>query len=109
LLNQEPGRERIAYSQTAGRDKLAIRSSNFRFIERTKGHDPDELYQDSFDPQEKNNVIDLYPILASYYRSLLHEKLNEMEKSKSYFVSTPRQATIDQEMEEQLKALGYVQ
>ncbi len=109
LWNQEPSRERIAYSQTAGRDSLAIRSSNFRFIERTKSRDPDELYQDSSDPQEKNNMIDMYPILASYYRSLLHEKLNEMEKAKSYFVSTPRQATIDQGMEQQLKALGYVQ
>ena len=68
-----------------------------------------EFFDLHSDPQEKNNLIDTYPILSSVYRQILLKRVEENEAiARRLNISPERQESIDQQTEEELRALGYV-
>jgi arylsulfatase A-like enzyme len=109
LLNKdaEPP-EPVLFSQTAGRGSFGIRTPRFKFIERRPERLQDELYDLSTDPGERNNLLQKHPILGAYFKTVFQKRYKEWEKSLALIQTLKKKAVIDQETEEQLRALGYI-
>jgi arylsulfatase A-like enzyme len=109
LLNNRH-RSQPLFTQTAGQDAYALNTALFRFLYYPKDEDRDsELYSWREDPAEQHNLIERYPILASFYRVQLRKELMQVRTQRPEIPeSQKRHAVIDQETEESLRALGYV-
>jgi choline-sulfatase len=100
--------DRLLVSQTARRRIYSCRWKNLKYIFHDKdGVKENELYDLNSDPQEKQNLIKKFPILAAYlhhelakylHQSRVIEKQDQME----------RRPPIEPEVQEELRALGYV-
>ena len=66
------------------------------------GKEP-QLYDRTSDRRETTNVFHEYPIVAGYMLHLLHQQQNLEVKSL-----VPEKAVVDEELESELRALGYV-
>ena len=108
LVNDNHGGDRFLITRTNFEQAAySLRTSSFKFIYHLKPL-PDELYLLDSDPDERNNLSEIYPILASFYRTELRKRLQQMDRSKRFLRVTTEQAIIDPETEESLRALGYV-
>jgi len=100
--------ERLLVSQTARRRIYSCRWRNLKYIWHDKdGIIENELYNLNTDPLEKQNLIKKFPILAAY---LHHEIVKYLRQS--HVIEKPEQTgkrpAIDPEVQEELRALGYV-
>ena len=84
------------------RQLLAIRSHNYKYIWASDGKH--ELYDLTHDPAELDNIIATKPDLVSELESRLFTWYNSFEKSSN---KTSPEDSIDNEIREQLKGLGY--
>jgi arylsulfatase A-like enzyme len=66
------------------------------------GKEP-QLFDRTSDPREMTNVFDEYPIVAGYMLHLLHQQQNLPVEPLD-----PDKAVVDEELESELRALGYV-
>ena len=84
------------------RHLLAIRSHNYKYIWASDGKN--ELYDLTQDPDEQDNIIDTKPDIAAQLENHLFTWYNSFEKSSN---KTSPEDSIDTEIREQLKGLGY--
>ncbi|HET6267424.1 MAG TPA: sulfatase [Acidobacteriota bacterium] len=110
ILLNNASRTRPLFTQTAGQDAYALNTPLFRFLYYPKDDDRDnELYSWRDDPEEQHNLIERYPILASFYRVQLRKEMMRIRTQRPEIPeSQKRHAVIDTETEESLRALGYV-
>ena len=66
-----------------------------------------ELYDLSKDPEEHDNLVEKLPNV----KAMMEKKLNDWKKTHKpkYVLSADEEVAIGGLMEEQLKALGYIQ
>jgi arylsulfatase A-like enzyme len=101
--------DRMMLSETSSQSDFSLRSERFKYIYYRNDPRKNEFFDLQSDPQEKNNLIDTYPILASVYRQILLKRVEENEAmARRLNISPERQESIDQQTEEELRALGYV-
>ncbi len=67
-----------------------------------------EMYDITADPMEKTDLSDQLPVLSGYMRTTLHQWAAAQAKRKAT-LQKPRDAVLDKETEETLRALGYLQ
>ncbi len=105
LYQQKGSREEI-FSEGGRNLRCIITSTNWKLIsKKAKRKIKLELYNLEQDPQEKHNVVNLYPEIAKNLQKRLTTKFKEFKKQKL----KPGKATIDAETKRELKSLGYIQ
>ena len=105
-------KKRIAYSEHAGKNLVALRSKEYKYIRhiKTKHRQPaypfsagkEELYDLRADPDELINLVKTHPDTARLFR----EQLSMVDKSELSFASVKPKLT--NETLSALQALGYV-
>ena len=105
LISQKTATGRYRLTQTSSQSMYGIRSDEFKYIYHAQGRrSEDEFFHLVSDPNERVNVIQEFPISSGYYRAELKKTLKQLERFRS---AAKQNAVIDQEAEEELKALGY--
>ncbi len=98
----------VIEKEVKGSDKLriGIRTEEWKFIfdgeEQTQ-----ELYHLAEDPMEQQNVIDDYPEIAGEFEDVLKQRLSQIAE-RSASIKIP-DISESKEVEERLKALGYIE
>ncbi|MBW1853148.1 MAG: sulfatase-like hydrolase/transferase [Deltaproteobacteria bacterium] len=79
---------------------------NYKYMRYENQRDP-ELYDLSKDPEEHDNLVEKLPNVTA----LMEKNLNDWKKrhKPKYVLSADEEVTTGELMEEQLKALGYIQ
>ncbi len=107
LLGKAIPAGRFRLTQTSSQSLYAIRSDQFKYILHKKDvRAKDEFFHLPSDPGEQKNMIQDYPISSAYYRIQLQKVLKELKPLRKS--ASEREAVIDKETEEELRALGYV-
>lgn len=83
------------------RQLKSIRSKDFKYIWSSDGRD--ELYHIKNDPGELDNIIKKMPKKALQMQTKLEDWLSSFET-----VNSDKSISIDKELEEKLKSLGYI-
>lgn len=110
LAGERQDEDRPLLSQAYEQRAFSLLLGNFKYIDhRHKERDQDEFYSLVEDPQEKANLMEKYPILSSWYRIELGKIRRELNQFARHLDVDQETAMIDKEMEEKLKALGYLQ
>ena len=105
LYQQKGSREEI-FSEGRRGLRCIITSTNWKLIsKKTKRKIELELYNLEQDPQEKHNVVNLYPEIAKNLQKRLTSRFKEFEKQ----ALKPAKASISAETRRRLKSLGYIQ
>ena len=105
LYQQKGSREEI-FSEGGKNLRCIITSTNWKLIsKKARGKIELELYNLEQDPEEKHNVVNLYPEIAKNLQKRLTSRFKEFEKQ----ALKPGKATIDAETRRELKSLGYIQ
>lgn len=86
------------------RELIAIRTDDYKYIWTPDGHD--ELYHLQQDPAEIHNLIDQEPAKAKELRSRLQEWL---ATNGPVADNAALEVELDEEVEERLRALGYIE
>jgi arylsulfatase A-like enzyme len=110
IYNNEYAKDRFVISQTARKRIYSIRNHEFKYVwHKEDGVPENELFHLQKDPLEKENLIQRYPILASYFHFQLQRYLhsNRMLQTRKGPATEPA-PKMDREVEEELRALGYV-
>jgi len=81
---------------------FSVQENNFKFIRRVSPLEQDELYDLEEDPRERRNVIDEHPELASRLAAWGESVWEKRETAGG-------RVAQDQETEQRLRALGYVE
>jgi arylsulfatase A-like enzyme len=112
LIRGEMQPARIALVEHAGRNQVALRSDDYKYIRHLKNlnHQPsypfvegrEELYDLSADPFERDNLVASNPNLVRVFRNEL-----KMRREDRLDLDTG-EAEVSQETVEVLRALGYV-
>jgi choline-sulfatase len=112
LIHGQIEPERIALTEHAGRNLVALRSAQYKYIRhlRTRRLQPsypfkrgsEELYDLSVDPGEKQNIADKSPELIAMFRRELKERRRQRLDMDI------GQAQLNEDTIEVLRALGYV-
>jgi arylsulfatase A-like enzyme len=109
ILAGSPDSRPFLLTGTAYRNAYALNTTEFRFIYYLKDRKkPGELYRQPSDLFETHNLSETYPILASYYRAALLREMERLGRSRPEISNTARKAMIDEEIRQELRALGYV-
>ena len=95
-------------------DKRAMILGSYKLIQNNNEVQPNryttwyELFDWKADPMERVNLSSTRPILFGFMRSVLTEWSDSQARRKA-MLKKPREAVLDRETEETLKALGYLQ
>lgn len=95
-------------------DKRAMILGSYKLIQNNNDVQPNryttwyELFDWKADPMERVNLSSTRPILFGYMKSVLTEWSDSQARRKA-MLKKPREAVLDRETEETLKALGYLQ
>jgi len=83
---------------------------HYKVLEITAGgnHSRFEMYDIAADPMERTEISDQQPVLSGYMRMILRQWAEAQAKRKAT-LQKPRDAVLDKETEETLRALGYLQ
>ena len=112
LIHGQIEPERIALTEHAGRNLVALRSARYKYIRhlRTRRLQPsypfkrgvEELYDLSLDPKEENNIAAKSPgVIAMFRRELKERRQQKLDMDIG-------QAELNEDTIEVLRALGYV-
>lgn len=85
---------------------IALRTQSFKYIWNDRKPDQPALYNLQADPEEKQNVIALYPARAAEFQSVVDQHLQRVAQTRpTNDVSKPG---LDKEMINRLRGLGYL-
>ena len=108
LLHGHFADNRLILSQTFDGKAYSLRSGGFKFITYSDKKRPDQLFDLSNDPHERNNAIHAYPITAGFFRMKLAKTLAGLNNYRKMTSVKTKKAKIDPEEEQELRALGYI-
>lgn len=105
-----PAEERFVLSQSIYKRMYVVRSARFKFIYHEKEKEiENEFYSLATDPQERTNLIDRFPVLSSYHAVQMKKILDEARRIRKQTATVPEEnAVVDEQTEQELRALGYV-
>jgi arylsulfatase A-like enzyme len=103
-LNENRPRQVLSHLALGERNGVALTEISWRFALRGRELDNVELFHLETDPSEGNNLSDLNPITIEYFR----RSLGYLEDSRASRIRS-QEIEIDPELNEQLKAIGYIQ
>ena len=92
-----------------GHPKIALEKDNFKAIYLTKLKKVTKLYNIEKDPEEINNLIDIYPEKAKEYEKEIQSWQRDNIQERKKLVTEKASTTItEQTTLEQLRSLGYL-
>ncbi len=112
LLSGQEKENRFVFSELlldrANRKCLIV--DHYKMLEIAPGGNRSrfEMYDVASDPMETIEISDQQPVLSGYMRMTLHQWAEVQAKRKAT-LQKPRDAVLDKETEETLRALGYLQ
>lgn len=94
-------------SHTTDRLDFSLRTNRYKYI--WSSDESEALYDLQSDSKETKNILAEQPILAGYLRLQIKKFVPEQqEKLRKFAIHEAEAPTIDQDTDEKLKALGYV-
>lgn len=101
--------DRLLISHNSMLSSVALRSRRLKFVINHGEEVSQELYRLDMDPQELHNVASEFPIASWTMHMVLQRQLDSLNlQGQRMRGGQERRAVIDEEMREQLHALGYV-
>lgn len=86
---------------------IAVRTEDFKYIWDSKRPDDPQLFDLQADPGEQDNVAAAYPAIVSRLHRHVARRLTEMEQTRP--AEATAEPTLDGEMLDRLRGLGYVE
>ena len=101
--------DRAAYSafHLRGSPSRALRARHYSLIIRDNGHGA-ELYNQRRDPAEQRNIAREHPRIVEDLRRELEALEQTLEQRAASFSPVEAPETLDAELTEQLRSLGYI-
>ncbi len=93
----------FSYLHLDGAPQISVLEGGWKLIHILAGEKTarPRLYSQELDPDEKQNLSEDYPVMTSYLMTLAREHLATARRLET------REAEIDEDLEESLRALGY--
>jgi arylsulfatase A-like enzyme len=109
LLNGSDAHDRPVFSELSldGQNEKSLISGHYKIIHRGKGKPEYELFHLANDPLEKTNIFKQEPLVSGYMKQML--KRWSREQSKKGEAHKSEKAVLDEDTEEMLRGLGYLQ
>lgn len=109
INREQADSDRLLISHNSRLSSVALRSRRLKFVINHGEPASQELYRLDRDPQELHNVASEFPIASWTMHMILQRKLDSLNlQGQRMRGGQDRRAVIDEEMREQLRALGYV-
>lgn len=109
ICRDPAGTDRLLISHNSMLSSVALRSRRLKFVINHGDEAGQELYRLDTDPLELHNVTSEFPIASWAMHMILQRKLDSLNlQGQRMRGGQERRAVIDEEMREQLHALGYV-